>query len=273
MHELCKVVLENNQDIKYFVAKELLEKHGILVAFTGRSGGVSEKPFDSLNLGLHVGDNPENVRKNREIIAKALRIDETHLTCAEQVHGNAIAIIDGRNAGRGAFSFSDAISGVDALITSEANIPLGLFFADCVPVVLVDTETRTVAVVHAGWRGVYNHIVERAALVMTEQKKANSSTMIAYIGPSIGGCCFEVGADLIERFNERFENPSVWLKGKNKIDLPQLIAGQLNACGIDESRIGGIEICTSCNNDILFSYRADNENTGRQSAIACICLP
>jgi YfiH family protein len=272
MTDLLQISRATRRNCEYYIANELYEKHGVLVAFTGRSGGVSSKPFDGLNLGLHVGDNPEHVKTNRRIIAEALNLDADRLTCAEQVHGSSIAIIDEELAGRGSKSFDDALYGVDALITAHPGTPLALFYADCVPVVVVEPFQKVVAVIHAGWRGIFAGIIENAVREMKEFKGVDAERMIAFIGPSIGSCCFQVDNDLVNRFKERFEryDAVMWLEADNHIKLHELARLQLADCGIDSTRVSLMNLCTSCNSEKLFSYRADNGNTGRQAAIVNI---
>jgi polyphenol oxidase len=268
LRDLNMLEEETVNGVRHHVAKGLLDEYDILVAFTGRTGGVSRGPYKDLNLGLNVGDNPEDVLKNRAIVGKILNIDASRLTCAEQVHGVEIATVDESNAGRGAYSFSDAIKGVDALITDEINTPLGLLFADCVPVVIIDPVQRIAAVAHAGWRGVYGGIVERVVESMQAQfQKTDIELLLAFIGPHIGSCCFKVSPELARQFGERFHTLKNWLKHDVNIDLGYLIKRQLTGCGILESNIGEVEECTSCANKSLFSYRAHEGKTGRQSAI------
>jgi YfiH family protein len=267
MKDLREISLETTNGCSYYLAKELLSEYNILVAFTGRAGGVSREPFKGLNLGFHVGDDPENVIANRRAISEALNIDFNRMTCAEQVHGSTVALVDETTAGRGAFSFNDSISGVDALIVDRPNIPLALFFADCVPVVIADPYRKVVAVVHAGWRGVLDRIIEKAVSSMMEFGDASIDNMIAFIGPAIGGCCFEIGEDLLKRFQERFEDEGLWLSAGNRIDLRELARLQLDKCGIESDRATVLDFCTVCNSDLLFSYRAENGITGRHAAI------
>jgi YfiH family protein len=272
MTDLLKISRITKRNCEYYIAGELYEKHGILVAFTGRIGGVSLKPFDGLNLGLHVGDNPEFVRTNRRIIAEALGVNADRFTCAEQVHGSSVAIVDEQTAGRGSESFSDAIGGVDSLITAHPDIPLALFFADCVPVVVAEPFRKVVSVIHAGWRGIFAGIIEKSVRKMAEFAGAGTENMLAFIGPSIGSCCFQVDNDLSERFKQRFKlhDTAMWLSADNHIDLQELARLQLADCGIEKIRVSLMNLCTSCNNNKLFSYRAADGNTGRHAAIGHI---
>ena len=116
-----------------------------------RSGGVSEAPWASLDLGLHVGDDPAAVIANRRRYLAALGLDASQLVTPEQVHGEAIARVGSREAGRGALSYADSIAQTDALITDEPGLPLLLCFADCTPILCLDPVHRAVGIAHGGW--------------------------------------------------------------------------------------------------------------------------
>jgi len=261
---------ESVNGIPVYMSKTLLEKYRILVAFSTRSGGWSGAPYDSLNLAFHVGDDETSVTHNREALCAIFDLDPSGLTCAEQVHGCEVAVVDRVAAGAGARSFDGAVRGVDALITDVESVPLALFFADCVPVVIVEPRQRVVGVAHAGWRGVYLGIAGRMLREMAMGWSLDPRTMVAFVGPSIGGCCYQVGGDLIERFTDRFPDVDSWLHD-DRLDLPVLVRHQLRQAGIDRSSIFSCDdCCTACHRDALFSYRADGGVTGRQAAVAAV---
>ncbi|MBS3909357.1 MAG: peptidoglycan editing factor PgeF [Actinobacteria bacterium] len=253
-----------------YISKALREERGILVAFTTREGGASRAPYDSLNLALHVGDNDAAVIQNREALRALLGLDPALMTCAEQVHGGGVAVVDESIAGSGAVSLKEAVRGVDALVTNLEAVPLTLFFADCVPVVIVEPRRRVIGAAHAGWRGVYAGIVENTINRMVEDRAVEPADLTAFIGPSIGGCCYRVGEDLIKKFAEKFSDKERWFNG-GKLDLPALVCYRLEEAGVGPAKIFTCEdSCTSCRTDLFFSYRGDGCVTGRQAAVAAV---
>lgn len=243
---------------------------GILAVFTARKGGVSREPYSSMNLAFHVGDNRKSVLKNRDLVCSLFDLDFRRMVCAEQVHGTKVAIVGKRDIGKGALSLESSVRDVDALITDQPFTPLTLFFADCVPVILVEPEKRVVSVTHAGWRGVYGNIVGNVIKSMVSPRSELAAGLLAFIGPSIGGCCYQVGGDLIRMFSQRFANSKNWLHG-DRIDLGEIVRMQLIESGMAAPNIYICEdCCTSCHNEVFFSHRAGRGTTGRQAAIAAI---
>lgn len=264
------LTFESKDGIEYLISRPLFDNHHILVAFTGRQGGVSSEPYSSLNLAFHVGDDTGDVIENRKRICALFNLNHDDLVCAEQVHGNEVALVGEHDAGRGALAFENAIKGADALITSDSMVPLALFFADCTPVVVVDKERRVVGVAHAGWRGIYSDIIEATVESLCRVQSSAKQDLLAFIGPSIGGCCYQVGPDLIEKFGARFSDISGWLNG-SCLDLREIAVSQLTKSGLLVDNIYTCNnCCTSCRNETYFSYRADHGVTGRQAAITAV---
>lgn len=247
----------------------LAERHGIQVAFTERTGGVSLAPFASLDLAAHVGDDPVAVDENRRRALDALGLGALRhrLTCAEQVHGCATHEVGAGEAGAGAYAGSLPVAGADALLTLLPDTPLLLCFADCVPVVLVATAPRRgVAVVHAGWRGTLARIPASAAAMLAERTGADPSSLLAYIGPHICGRCYQVGDELLWRFEEEFGTMQA---PRGRLDLGAVVSGCLLDCGIREEHLVAMPACTAEETKRFFSYRAEGV-TGRHGAIAAI---
>ncbi len=231
---------------------------------TERTGGSSSAPFASLNLGLHVGDVEERVRENRERAAAASGMNLHHMVCAEQVHGSRVAVVTANDAGRGATVFSDAIAGVDALVTDEKELLLTLFFADCLPILFADDEHRAVAIAHAGWRGLAGGVIENTLKAMAAQFGSRPESVTAVIGPGIGPCCFEVGPEVAENFP-----PSVLrqeTQSKPHVDLPGDARLRLLAAGVTPEQIESADICTACHTERFFSHRRERGRTGRMGA-------
>jgi YfiH family protein len=258
-------------DLAVFTDPVLREQHGIVIAFTQRTGGVSAGPYASLDLAAHAGDEPAAVDENRSRLLAALGLEETRtrLTCAEQVHGDVVAEVGAGEAGAGAFAGLEPapVPGSDALITAEPGTPLLLCFADCVPVVLVATSpARAVAVVHAGWRGALARIPGKAAAALAARAGCGTGDLLAYVGPHVCGGCYQVSDELLCRFAEEFGSmPSA----QGRLDLGAVVSGSLTDAGVPRENIAVLGACTYEQPDRFFSYRREAV-TGRHGALAVI---
>jgi YfiH family protein len=168
---------------------------GASVAITTRHGGVSAPPYDSLNLGLHVGDDPDHVVANRGRAARSFGVTLESMVFAEQVHGTGTCRVGPADRGRGTRSMGDAIPATDILLTSSVGTTLVILVADCVPLVLVDPEAGVLAVVHAGWRGTAARAVFHTVEAMRQLGAAVDRTM-AFLGPAVPPAHYQVTAEV-----------------------------------------------------------------------------
>lgn len=175
-----------------------LAPHVADVVITTRHGGVSRGPYESLNLGLHVGDDPDAVVENRTRAARAVGLTLDDLVFCRQAHGPNVAEVGASDRGRGARSHDDAIAETDALVTIAADVGLVVMVADCVPIVLLDPEAKVLACVHAGWRGTVARVTEVAVDRMVGLG-ATRASILAGVGPGIDGSRYQVGEDVLER--------------------------------------------------------------------------
>lgn len=225
---------------------------GARVAFSTRRGGVSAGPYESLNLGVLTDDDPARVARNRTMLAARLELDPAAIAMGWQVHGADLK--EWRGANDGGFArglIGDELDRVDAHATTEERLALLVLVADCVPVAL--SARGRVAILHCGWRGLAAGIVERALGTFEEPPAAA-------IGPGIGGCCYEVGQDVLARFRD--------LDGVaegSMLDLKAVARRRLEAGGA--VRIEDVDLCTSCRPDLFFSHRRDGGVTGRQGGL------
>lgn len=238
--------------------------HGV----SERGGGVSRKPFSSLNLGLHVGDDADAVMENRRRAAGALGLDAGRLVCAQQVNGSAAALVENSDAGQGARSLATAVPGVDALVTRTPGPPLALFFADCVPVFVTDPVHRTVALAHAGWRGLVGGVLENTVGVLVNECRARAQDLLAAVGPCIGACCFEVGPEVAARFDPADVRADE--NGKAHVDLAAASVRRLQNAGLPANQIDVANDCTACRPDRWFSHRRGFGKTGRMGAFIAV---
>lgn len=247
-----------------------LAARGTLVAFTERVGGVSAAPYDLLDLAPHVGDDPLAVDENRRRLLHALGLAHlvSRVVTADQVHGSSIATVTEEDAGRGAFaSGADTrFSGTDALVTSTADIPLMLFFADCVPVVIV--APGAVAVVHAGWRGALASLPGLTARRLACEASVEASSLGAYIGPHIGPCHYPVADGILSQFINTFG--TLCRADSGGLDLGHAVTASLIDAGVVPCNIARVATCTAESTDRFFSYRAEGPVTGRHAALAVI---
>ena len=220
------------------------------VAFSTRIGGISEGSFASLNLGRRTGDEGVRVDENRRRLCSAVNADEEQMTLGFQQHS---IVVNRAQAG------SRGTPG-DSLWTDELQLPMVALGADCVLMALALTngDGPALAVLHAGWRGLIDGIVEAAA-------NAIGGRTAAVIGPSIGPCCYEVGEDVAGRFRERF-GPGIVRDGK--LDL--WTAAEQAAVAAGASAVERLDLCTSCNADLFFSERRTGRPRGTQGVIGLI---
>jgi YfiH family protein len=215
-------------------------------AFSTRLGGVSEPPFDSLNLGLLTDDAEDAVAENRRRLAAALGFEPRQVVFARQIHGTRL--IDHRVVS------PEEVVEADGHVVSEPDLAPLVFVADCLPVALAGPGG--VAMVHAGWRGLAGGILAAGA----EAVEATG----AAIGPGIGPCCYEVGEEVLSAFGGLGEGVA---RGR-MLDLPEVARRLLAAAGVE--RVESAGLCTSCEKELFFSHRRDEGRTGRQAGIAWV---
>jgi len=252
-------------DDRLYCKSELLKdvKHG----FTTKCGGFSSGKIEGLNLGFRCGDERENVMKNYKAVSEDLGLPFENIVTAKQTHSTNIRIITEEDIGKGVSRDSD-IEETDGLITNCRNIPLVVFYADCVPILLGDSVKGVVAAVHSGWRGTAEGIVSNAIKLMQEKFDCDTVNIRAAIGPSIGQCCFEVGEEVAVHFDKEFVKARN--DGKFMIDLWSVNKNLLLNSGVKDENIDVLGMCTMCNSDILYSYRCHGEKTGRMGAFIMI---
>ena len=248
-----------------YYASPLFERLGVPHAFSTRLGGVSPAPFDSLNLGNPNGcaiqDDYEHIWENYRRLQAAAGCAGRELCRVHQVHGAAVV----RAQQGGPF---DTASKADALVTADPGRTLSVRAADCVPILLAAGDGRTVAAVHAGWRGVIAGAVPAALAAMGADDDATPA--VAAIGPCIGGDAFEVGPEVVEEFVRVFgtDAPIVRRVGaKGYIDLKAAVRIQLLRAGVPAGHIDVSECCTYRDVGEFYSHRRENGVTGRMAAI------
>ena len=256
------------------------DRFPITIGDTYCHGGVSQEPYESLNLAFHVGDEPKYVRENRAIIAEYLGVEPERISCGNQVHGlNAVEITENL-VGAGAFGEDTAIADCDAVFTKLPNVPLFLFTADCVAVGIYDAKHHAIATVHAGWRGAIGHLPVLTIEAMNEAYGTEFKDCYIYLGPSIGPESFEVDVELGKRFElawhgmtDRSVADVVNYPGdkldKAYINLWNFIAEGLMVNGVPKENIaiGGTDTVTDRD---CYSYRRESAKTGRMALFSML---
>ena len=217
--------------------------------FTDKTGGVSQPPYESLNLGLHVGDDAQRVLRNRMLVQE--KIGAKKCVFMNQVHGDEVVIIE----------TGDETPTCDALITHQKGIALAVMVADCMPILLYDDATQVIGVAHAGREGTKLGVAQTCALKMREYFGASFSSLKVMMGPSIHGCCYEVGEEAIVGLERVVELRD----GRYFLDLQRFNYEAFLAMGIREENIERSSTCTCCSNT-LFSYRREKV-TGRFAGV------
>lgn len=235
---------------------------GVRIAFTGREGGTSTGPYASLNTGDHVQDDLQCVLKNRAIVLQALGFPQAKLVVPNQVHGTDIVRVN--DVCDAVDAAERAKQGTDAVVVDVPGVAALLNFADCLPLIIVAPDGHF-AVVHAGWRGALAGIAGKAVRALAGEGQS-ALGFNAYIGPHIRSECFETSEDIARRFAEAYGSDV--LADNRHISLARAVTTDLVRAGISEDRIADAGICTVCNCDRYFSYRAAGGVCGRHAAVA-----
>jgi len=221
----------------------------LVAGVSTRHGGKSTQAYQSLNLGLHTDDHPDMVQQNLSLFCRDLGISTDTLARSYQIHGDVIW--ETREPGYR--------SGYDAIIAHAPGIFAGVGIADCCPILLADPVRKTVAAIHAGWKGTVAQIVFKTASAMI-LRGSHPADILAYIGPCISLAHFEVGDEVAEQFEYKERRGARW-----HVDLKATNEAQLKTLGISQIEIS--EYCTIENNDLFFSHRKEKGVTGRMLAI------
>ena len=241
-------------------------------AVSTRLGGVSKAPYDSLNLALHVGDEPTDVIANRRRFVQSLGFNLADIVTANQVHGDKVFRADENYGGCGCMNYADALPETDAMITNNRGLALMMCFADCVPIIFVDPVKRAIGLAHGGWKGTLKKIAAKTLLRMQDEFGTSPKDCLLGIGPAIGTCCYEVGDAVIDKYKAAFpehEELLIERAGKNYLDMRLANVLELQEVGVPRENIDVAGECTCCQKAWYYSYRAANQ-TGRIAALIAL---
>ncbi len=264
-------ISENNVPVIRFYAFDKFD--WLNCGFSTRLGGISKGVWKSMNPSFSRGDDRDDALENIKRIADALHMPYENMVFSKQTHTTNLRVVTKQDIGKGIILERD-YSDVDGLITQESNIPLVTFYADCVPLFLADPVHKVIASSHSGWRGTVNKMGQVTVEKMQELYGTNPEDIVAVIGPSICGTCYEVSEDVANAFKLVFES-SVWneilidtylspygLEIKYKLDLWRANAIILENAGIPKDHIHVSGLCTHCHSDYLWSHRTTGNARG-----------
>lgn len=242
------------------------------VLVTTRNGGVSRGAYQSLNLGLHVGDDDEAVLENRRRAAAALGAGLGDMVFCNQAHDRNVHVVTVSDRGRGSQSLDDAIAATDALVTTEPGIVLVVMVADCVPVVLYDPAAHVLACAHAGWRGTVARVSEEAVTAM-RRLGSRPEDIVAGVGPAIAPDRYQVGEDVLEAARKCFGDNSAEVirpdgAGKWLFDLWTANQIVLREAGVRDENVHVAALGTGSSGQDLFFSDREVRPCGRFAAIA-----
>ena len=257
------IITKKHGQLEYLVDEDIPVPH----CFTTRLGGVSTGHLSSLNLGIHRGDDPENVAENFRILGKAVGFSLDDLVSSRQTHSDIVLTV-GR-AQRGTALIEGASEESDALITNEPGTALVVFTADCTPILLHDPVTGAVGAVHAGWKGTAAAIAEKTVNKMVADFGCDPANIYAAIGPNIGFCHFETDSDVPEAMIHTYGDPAKsFIRPVGKkfyVNLKEMNALALRRAGVRNISIS--DLCTMCQPDRFWSHRVTRGQRGSQGAI------
>ena len=238
-------------------------------AFSTRIGGVSDGVYSTLNLGMNRGDDVNRVKENWRRFLTTAGIFEKEFVCGAQVHGNNVHIATKADA-RPAYGPGELIE-ADGYVTAESNLPLAIFTADCVPLLLEDPVAGVVGAIHCGWRSTVADI-EGKAIERFKQLNSRPENIRAAIGPAIDACCFEVGPEVIEAVQKLLNDPAESFftrkdNGKFMLDLRGVVKERLIALGLKQENIELCGGCTMCNPELYYSHRYSEGVRGSLAAV------
>jgi len=229
--------------------------------FTTRHGGVSTAPYSSNNVAFHVGDDRHDVNTNHARLARELDYDLSRLVHMRQIHSDKIIIV------RDEHMFTNPPE-CDAIMTDQTGIPLMVMTADCTPILLYDPVHHVIAAVHAGRVGAFKAIAAKTIQKMQTVFSSDPTEIKAVLGPSIHRCCYEVGKVVANEADKNGFGYAISSNtGRYYLDVNRIIKRQLETASVLQENIEELNLCTSCQHETFFSYRADHQQTGRMAGV------
>lgn len=265
---------QTNQGVCWAWDPSLTKNDQLIQGFVGRTGGVSQGPYESLNISYSTEDKIENIFANRRILADALGFSLESWTGIRQVHGKQVIKVGKAEAGCGVLDPDVLRVRADGLITNVPGVTLVTQHADCVPLFFWDPVQRAIGLSHAGWHGTVANIAGETVQAMISSFGTKPENLLAGIGPSAGPCHYEVDEPVISRFEDLFGQEVIHIEqilkpsqnpGRAMLNLWQANYYLLREQGLPEQNISIAGMCTICQTDRFFSHR--RRDKGRQAAV------
>lgn len=255
----------NTKDTDNFILFKQQSK--VTAVYTTRKNGFSHNCFNSFNLGFHVGDDPYCVEKNRNKLKKILNTTDNDIFFMDQIHSNNIFVLDEQTKNILQKENITEIKKTDALITNIKNTAICSMGADCPQIALYEPKEEVIAVIHAGWKGLINNIIEKTITEMCLSFNCQKENILTASSAFICEKCFVVKEDTAAFFKEKFAKNKKIIKHSEQINinLKEAIKTILLQNNISEKNINFLDMCTACNKDIFFSYRKENKKCGRNA--------
>ena len=263
------------REIEWLECSTLSELSWLMHAFTTRRGG--------LDLSRPVPEAPAVVHDNWKRALASMNADAFTLGVLRQIHSDhvwsASRAVDSQSLKFVPVNQTENVESAnrescgDALITCEPGILLAVLTADCVPILMADTNSHAVAAIHAGWRGTLEGIVDKTVREMNAAFGSKPENLVVAIGPSIRACCYEVGSEVAAEFTQRFPRAEEFIIEKPSrpcyanLDLIAVVRRQLLSAGVSNAGIHVADFCTACRTDLFFSYRKEGQAAGRMAAL------
>lgn len=297
-------ILRRGSGLAWLGAPNLSQFPWVLHGFSTRCGGASKPPAEGLNMGTARGRQATGVAQNRRMFLRAIGASDFQLAAIHQIHSAEILHVSRSAKSKLRYqpsAYDSLEAGAseepcgDALLANEPRLLLSVRTADCLPILIVDAETRATAAIHSGWRGALARIAEKAVGEMRRRFGSNPRRLFAALGPCIHACCYEVGDEVVDAFTGRFPHGERYfqkapLSGKRSfpgmpflsmsppgherptgsglcLDLVAVARDQLKSAGVPAAHIQASDLCTSCHADLFFSYRKEGSATGRMIAV------
>ncbi len=263
-------IMKQKGRLKYLTIPSFEQTGMVKHGFSTRTSCLISGLYSYLNLDIKKDVHKNEIIQEYLMFCDAIDIDISNLVSSDQVHGDEIYVASVNDRGKGILRGTD-IKRVDALITNDMEVALVTYYADCVPLFFLDVRTPAVGLAHAGWRGSVKKIGQKTVREMIKKFDSHPEDILVGIGPCIKKCCYEVDEPVIKCLIEAFETWDEFIEtgseGRWMLDLVKINVMQLEDVGIKKSNITISDICTSCNSDLFYSYRADGRRAGSLAAV------
>ena len=263
-------IIEQTQNgVVFYSADGIAAAGGAAHGFSTRVGGVSQGMWESLNLGVSRGDDPDHVRENYHRFFAAIGADGSRIAMSSQVHGAVVRTIT--TADLHTDPYDKVGYEADGLMTALPGVALVIYSADCIPILFHDPVRRVIAAVHAGWRGTAAGIATTAVERMRDVYGCRPADILAAVGPGIGPDCFETHEDVPNAMTAALSTAvlhhmKIKENGKFAVDLKGINAMRLEHAGLDPDHIAVSSLCTACSPDKFWSHRKLGTNRGSMAA-------